>query len=464
MKVSLYGAGLEVTGSCYKVETETAAILVDCGLFQGSKRLERENTVPKSMNVRSVNAVVLTHGHLDHCGRLPLIVKAGFQGKIYATEGTIDVAKLILTDAARVQTDDVLRENRRRAREGQPPLTPLFKQADVERVFTKLAAVEYGSTTTIDESLSFRLVEAGHILGSASVVLHVIESGGTRKEVVFSGDVGPPHVPIMRDPEEISYADAVFLEATYGDRDHRSLEETIAEFQEIMVRGVELGGKILIPTFAIGRAQQMLYHLSELFSRGKVTPIPIYLDSPMAIAATELYTRHRELMDKDAGIFLRSSITKALPELKFCISPEESKALNGVQGSCVILAGAGMCNAGRILHHLRHNLNSPQTAVVMVGYQAKGSLGRLLLEGAKSVRLFGETVPVRATVRGLGGFSAHAGQSDLLGWLEPMTKQKRPEVFLVHGEPHPMNVLAQQLRLKYEIRAHMPRIRETVVI
>lgn len=463
MKVSLYGAGLEVTGSCYKVETDSAAILVDCGLFQGSRKLERENTVPKSMNVRQVQAVILTHGHLDHCGRLPLISKAGFQGQIYATQGTIDVAKLILTDAARVQADDTLRENRKRAREKLPPIDPLFTQADVERVFPKFKPVEYEHEFTIDDSLSFTLVEAGHILGSASVLLHVKEAGGT-KEIVFSGDIGPPHTPIMKDPARITHADAVFLESTYGDRNHRSLAETIAEFQQLLVRGVELGGKILIPTFAIGRSQQMLYHLSEFFRSGKVKPVPVYLDSPLAIAATELYMRHRNLMDEDAGIFLRPSITEALPELKFSVSAEESKALNNVQGSCVILAGAGMCNAGRILHHLRHNLNSPQTAVVMVGYQAKGSLGRLLLEGAKSVRLFGETVPVRATIRGLGGFSAHAGQSDLVSWLAPMMANEPPQVFLVHGEPHPMNVLARELRLKYEIQARMPRIRETVVI
>lgn len=463
MRVTFYGAGLEVTGSCFLVETESARVLIDCGQFQGSEKLERENVIPKGMNVPLLSAVLLTHGHLDHCGRLPLLVKVGYRGPIYATEGTIDVAKLILTDAARVQADDTERENRKRARLGQKPITPLFTQNDVERVFKLFNPVPYVERISVSADFHFRLVEAGHILGSASVELECTDEGRT-KMVVFSGDVGPPHVPIMRDPAVIPYADAVFMESTYGDRDHRPLVETVAEFQEIMERGIELGGKILIPTFAIGRAQQMLYHLAELFRAGRLKPVPVFLDSPLAIAATDLYMRRRELMDPaDSGIFYSSSLTEALPELQYCVSAEESRALNKFEGSCVILAGAGMCNAGRILHHLRLNLNDPRTAVVMVGYQARGSLGRLLLEGATPVRILGETVPVRATVRGLGGFSAHAGQSDLIGWLAKMAPGK-PRIFLIHGEPHPMKELSSKIEQTYGVRPEMPRIRDSVTV
>lgn len=464
MRITLYGAGLEVTGSCYHIQTDASAILVDCGVFQGSKKLERENIIPRSLDVRALKGVVLTHGHLDHCGRLPLLMKLGFHGVIYATAGTIDVAKLILVDAAHVQKEDTFRENRRRERDGLEPVEPLFTAEDVEKIFPRFRAVEFQEPTRITDDIQFTLVEAGHILGSSSAILEVTEAGAEKKTVVFSGDIGPRNAPIMRDPAAIPYADAVFMESTYGDRDHRPLAETVAEFEDLIKRGVELGGKILIPTFAIGRSQQMLYHLSEMFRAHKVKPIPVYLDSPLAIAATELYLKHKELMDTDAGVFGSSArLDQGLPELRYCVSAEESKALNNVEGSCVILAGAGMCDAGRILHHLRRNLNSPQTAVLMVGYQAKGSLGRLLLDGKSPVRILGETVPVRATVRGLGGFSAHAGQTDLLNWLAPMAAH-RPQVFLVHGEPHPMSELTHQIRLKYEIQAVSPRIRETVMV
>lgn len=464
MRVTLYGAGLEVTGSCYQIQTDTSAILVDCGVFQGSQKRERENVIPRSLDVRALKGVVLTHGHLDHCGRLPLIAKLGFRGVIYATAGTIDVAKLILSDAARVQKEDTLRENRRRARTGLAPVEPLFTAEDVEKVFPKFRAVEFQETTRITDDIQFTLVEAGHILGSASVKLAVTETDGATKTVVFSGDIGPRNAPIMHDPASIEFADTVFMESTYGDRDHRPLAETVAEFEGLIKRGIELGGKILIPTFAIGRSQQMLYHLSEMFRTHKVRPIPVYLDSPMAIAATELYMKHQELMDTDAGVFGSGKrLEKGLPELRYCVSAEESKALNDVTGPCVILAGSGMCDAGRILHHLRRNLNSEQTAVLLVGYQAKGSLGRLLVDGKSPVRILGETVPVRATVRGLGGFSAHAGQTDLLSWLAPMAAH-RPKVFLVHGEPHPMSELTHQIRLKYGIQAASPRIKETVMV
>ncbi len=464
MRITLYGAGLEVTGSCFQIQTDSSTILVDCGVFQGSKKLERENVIPRSLDVRALKAVILTHGHLDHCGRLPLLMKLGFHGVIYATAGTIDVAKLILTDAARVQKEDTMRENRRRERYKLKPLQPLYTAAEVERVFPRFRAVNLQEPTRITDDLQFTLIEAGHILGSSCVKLEVTEPDGKVKTVVFSGDIGPRNAPIMRDPESIPFADAIFMESTYGDRDHRPLSETVAEFELLIKRGVELGGKILIPTFAIGRSQQMLYYLAELFRTGKVKRIPVYLDSPMAIAATELYMKHQELMDTDAGVFGHGGkLERALPELHYCLTADESRALNDVEGPCVILAGSGMCDAGRILHHLRRNLNSEQTAVLIVGYQARGSLGRLLLDGKSPIRILGETVPVRATVRGLGGFSAHAGQSDLLNWLEPMAAH-RPKVFLVHGEPHPMSELTHQIRLKYAISAISPRIKETVVV
>lgn len=462
MRVTFFGAALEVTGSCYEVATSSQRLLVDCGMFQGSQKLERLNVIPQGLEASGVKAVVLTHAHLDHCGRLPLLVKAGFRGKIYATAGTADVARLILSDAARIQEDDVYRENKRRAREGRPLVKPLYTQADAARVFELFRAVAFDTPIEIGKDVTVTLVEAGHILGSSCAILDV-EEDGRFKRLVFSGDIGPTNIPLMKDFAAIHNAEVVFLESTYGDRDHKPLKETVQEFEELIRRGTELGGKILIPTFAVGRAQQMLFHLSQLFRQKRLRPIPIYLDSPMAAAATELYMRHQDDIDEDSGIFSEGDLFAALPQLRTCVTPEESKALNNVAGPCIILAGAGMCNAGRILHHLRHNLNSVDTFVLIVGYQAKGSIGRRLIEGAPVVKIFGETVRVRATVRGLGGFSAHAGQSDLLNWLAPMAVTK-PLVVLTHGESHPMNQLAFHIKERFGITALQPRIREVIQV
>lgn len=462
MNVTLYGAALEVTGSCYLLRTANSNVLIDCGLFQGSQRVERQNYVPQELGAADLTAVILTHGHLDHCGRLPLLVKSGFRGPIFATEGTIDITRLILTDAARIQQDDAERENRKRAKNRQRLVTPLFDEQDIQKVFRLFTPVALNSRQVINDQISFHLVDAGHILGSASVVI-AAKNGDSTKRLVFSGDLGPSNAPILFDPSTVTAADAVFLESTYGDRDHKGLPDTLAEFEEIISTGITRGGKILIPTFAVGRAQQMLYHLANLFRTGKVPSAPIFLDSPMAIAATNLYLKHPEAMDQDAGIFLNGSLDKVLPELKNIVTAEQSKSLNDFEGPCVILAGAGMCNAGRILHHLLRNLSAPETSVLIVGYQARGSLGRLLVEGAPKVKIFGETVPVRATVRGLGGFSAHAGQSELIKWLSSMV-ESQPLVFLSHGEPHPMSELASKIKQNFGITCRLPHARETLDI
>ncbi len=462
MQITLYGAAEEVTGSCYLLETNSTRLLIDCGMFQGSERLERQNRIPSNILSKKLDAVLLTHGHLDHCGRLPLLIKAGYSGPIFATEGTIDIASLIMNDSARIEEYDTDKENQKRKRNRQRLINPLFRVRDVTQVCRQFESVNYNQWLQIAPGIQCQFVEAGHIIGSSCIEV-VIDADGGKKKIVFSGDLGQWNAPIVRDPARLNSADLVFMESTYGDRQHKSLKDTLAEFEDLIITTVNKKGKILIPTFAVGRAQLILYHMAAMFRDNKVPPFPIYLDSPMAIAATALYTKHLKFMDEEARSLENSGqLRKDLATLKTCETAIESKALNAIDGPCLILAGAGMCNAGRILHHLRHCLGSPDTIVIIVGYQAKGCLGRDLIEGASTVKILGETVHVRATVKGLGGFSAHAGQSDLLKWLEPMAVH-HPRVVLTHGESHSINELAYQIKHRFDIECEKPKLEDVII-
>ncbi|HEY9788674.1 MAG TPA: MBL fold metallo-hydrolase [Candidatus Obscuribacterales bacterium] len=459
--ITAYGAAYDVTGSCFLLETRSSRILVDCGLFQGSERLERQNKIPPAILLQRLDAMVLTHGHLDHCGRLPLLVKAGYRGPIFATQGTIDIAQLILADAAKIQQDDAERENRKRSRKGSKPARPLFTISDAQRVSKQFHAIDYDLWVSIADGIKIRLVEAGHILGSSSVDM-LVDEGDCRKRIIFSGDLGHWNAPIMRDPAQLEYADMVFMESTYGDRDHRPFDKSVEEFEHLVAAAVKKGGKIFIPTFAVGRAQEVLYRLAEMFRKGIIAGVPIYLDSPMAVTATEIYARHQGLMDEEARALHQSGqLRKDLSTLKTSVTAEESKALNAHAGPMIVLAGAGMCNAGRILHHLRNNLSRAETLVIIVGYQVKGSLGRRLLEGDKEVKILGDSIRVRATVASIGGFSAHAGQSDLMRWLAPLV---RPElrIVLVHGESHPMQELSHLIESRFGLATEIPKLGDLI--
>ncbi|MBX3149714.1 MBL fold metallo-hydrolase [Candidatus Obscuribacterales bacterium] len=463
MKLTLYGAANEVTGSCNLLEHGRSRILVDCGMFQGRDHLDRKNNIPPHLGAKTLDAVLLTHGHLDHCGRLPLLMRSGFRGPIYATKGTIEIAKIILADAANIQENEVGRLNRKRARAGLRGLKPLFNMHDVEQVFSHFHPVELGADFSIKDELNVRYYEAGHILGSASITV-TANVNGTQKKLVFSGDLGQFDVPLMRDPAVINNADAVIMESTYGDRDHRTVSDTVSEFESIIKEAIRTRSKILIPSFAVGRTQSILYHLAEMFRNGIVEPIPIYLDSPMAIAATKIYLDFAELMDPEISELLSSGqLRKDLSTLQLCETAEQSQALNAIDGPCIIIAGAGMCNAGRIVHHLKHNLWKQNCYVIIVGYQAKGSLGRLLVEGAKKVKIMGDTISVGARIASLGGFSAHAGQSDLLRWLAPMADSK-PLVILNHGESHALNLLSEKIREKFALHPDVPRMADSLVL
>ncbi len=462
MKVTLHGAGGgEVTGSAYLVQTREANVLVDLGLFQGARKVENHNHIPKKGAFARLDAVVLTHAHLDHTGRLPLLTRAGYRGPIYATPATMDLADLILRDSARLQQADVERENRRRQREGKKPIDLLYTQQDVDQLRPLYRQLGYDESTPLAPGITVRAIEAGHMLGSVSLEM-TVEEGGKKKVVLFSGDLGPRGAPLHRDPVPFKHADVVFMESTYGDRDHRSLQQTAVETRKVVGAAVENGGKILVPVFAVGRTQILLYLLAGAFQRGTLPPFPIYIDSPMAIEATKLYSKHGELFDEEALAMRESGeLRDSLQTAHFCPTADDSRALNQVKGPCLIMAGAGMCTGGRILHHFRHNLARAQTTVLIVGYQGYGSLGRRLVDGKKTVTIFGEKIPVRASVHTFGGLSGHAGQSDLLQWLGSFAGS-RPHVFLTHGEDRARKPLGKIIKERYHLRVDYPDLRETL--
>ena len=461
MRITLHGAAGDVTGSAYHVQTAAASVLVDFGLFQGVDNAEQFNRLPRALKEARLDAVLLTHAHLDHTGRLPLLPKNGYAGPIFCTPATIELTALILRDSAKVQTQDLERFNRKRQRANQPPLDPLYTSADVEATIQLLRAVPYNEPVPVAPGIRARFVEAGHMLGSASIEL-TVEEASRKWTVVFSGDIGPKGAPILRDARCLPKANLVFLESTYGDRNHKPLRETIAEFESIVKGVVARKGKLLVPTFAIGRAQLLLYLLGSMFRSGAVAKFPIYVDSPMAIEATKIYFNHPELFDEEARVFNEEQfLTEALSTMKPTATADESRALNDVVGPCLIMAGAGMCNAGRIVHHLKQNLWRPEASVLIVGFQAEGSLGRQLVDGGKLVSIFGESVAVKASIHTLGGFSAHAGQGELLEWFDCMV-ETRPQVVLTHGEDRGREPLAKLIKERYLLNARLPRMGDSI--
>jgi len=432
-------------------------------MFQGVPNADQKNRVSKFYTFRNLNAVLVTHAHLDHTGRLPILAQRKFTGSVYCTKATAELAGLILRDAARIQENDIQRVNRHLQRAAKPLIKPLYSTQDVNDVAKRFQTVEYDKAINVAPGIEARWIEAGHLLGSASIQL-TVEEEGRKKTVVFSGDLGPSTIPFTRSSDPIEKADAVFLESTYGDRNHRPFKETAAEFAEAVRHAAAHGGKILVPTFAVGRAQLLVVLLAYLFRKKEVKPFPVYLDSPMAIEASKIYLKYPELWHDRLKEVVRERPLReelAATKSKVCVTPAESRALNEKLGTCMILAGAGMCNAGRILHHLRNNVWKPETSVLIVGYQGHATIGRALVDGAKDVRIFGERIAVQASVHSLGGFSAHAGQADLLNWLSPMAPT-RPKVFLTHGEERARERLAACVEERFGIKAVLPGFRAVI--
>ncbi len=463
MKITFYGAAGGVTGTAYYCESSLASILIDCGMFQGGRRDEIRNKTAPPVNYNTLGSIVLTHAHLDHCGRLPLAIRDGYRGPIFGTPATLDLAALVLRDSLKVQTSDLDKLNRMLVRAAKPKIQPSFDEEDVERAIMQMKPLPYHEPFRVAPGMDITVDEAGHILGSGSLKL-TIQEGSQSKSVIFSGDLGAQGMPIVRDPEPFREADMVIMESTYGDRDHKPLQETIDEAIGIIREALHTKGKILVPSFAIGRTQDILYFIEQAFRKGGLPRFPIYIDSPMAIEATRIYMSHPELFDEEMKEFIGSGeMERDKGYIRPTPSAEESKHLNDVAGPCMIIAGSGMCNAGRIKHHLRHNLWKPETSVLIVGYQAEGTLGRKLVEGNKSVNIFGERISVRAQIHKLGGFSAHAGQTDLLNWFNALAPD-RPRVVLTHGEEKARIPLAEIIRHRYGLQPYLPQYGNSIEI
>lgn len=466
MNLTFLGAAGEVTGSCYLLEVGATKILIDGGMFQGGMSASLKNMRPLSLPPSQINAIVLTHAHLDHTGRLPKIVHDGFSGRIFCTPPTVAMSELVLKDAAHLQDEEVQRLNRRRciARGTCKLSTVLFDESDVVNTVKRFSIVPYNKVVTVAPGITARFVDAGHILGSGSVEI-ICQDNGRERTIVFSGDVGSPGMPLLKDPTRLPKADVIVLESTYGDRDHRPLEQTKDELRTILRNAVADRGMVLIPAFAIGRTQSILVELAELRHEGAFPGnMPVIVDSPMAIAVTRLYETYRDLWDTDVCDILGKGCNPLrFPNLRMSQTADDSRKINSMTGPAVIIAGAGMCNGGRIVHHLRHNLGKPNTHVIIPGYQSVGTLGRRLVEGEKNLTIWGEKIDVKAHIHTVGGLSAHAGRSVLLAWPELMMATK-PTIFLTHGEDGPRRALAQGLRDRYGVEARMPMLGDRVSV
>jgi metallo-beta-lactamase family protein len=447
MQLEFFGAAGEVTGSCHILRVGGRQVLLDCGMIQGGRDAPERNRLPFPFAASAIDAVVLSHAHIDHCGRLPLLVQRGYRGPIYTNTACAELVPILLRDSAKLALAEAERANRHasvRERASPSTISPLYDLADVEATLAQIRPIPYDLPRELLPGVTVRVRDAGHILGSSSVEAWVSESGVSRK-LVFSGDLGQYDTPILHDPWRFESADLVLMESTYGDRNHRGREDTERELGGILAQAARDGGNVLVPAFAIGRSQELLYLLARHYAEWQVARWKIFLDSPMAIAASRVYWRNPDRFDAEAAR-LREGFRglPPLPNLVLSESSDDSRAINHVRGGAIIIAGSGMANGGRILHHLRHNLPRPECHVLIVGFQAPGTLGRLLVDGAAEVRIHGRTVRNAAQVHTVGGLSAHGDQEDLLRWYDSFAS--RPPVYLVHGEVAPAEALAGKLR------------------
>ncbi|HTP65014.1 MAG TPA: MBL fold metallo-hydrolase [Geobacteraceae bacterium] len=459
MKLSFHGADRSVTGSCHMVECAGKRILIDCGIFQGERELAEENEAEFGFDPAGVDFLLLTHAHLDHCGRLPLLVKRGFRGEIITTAASRDLARLVLLDSGHLHEREAQRNARHASRRGNHKngSVPLYTELD------SLISMDYfGRTAAYDGPLQLApgitatFIDAGHILGSASIHLE-LEENGRRRSVLFSGDLGYDNRPIVRDPAAPPKADCVVMETTYGDRLHKALGPSVEELYEAILDAFKRGGNVIIPTFALERAQEILFYLREGVEKKRLPgSMQVFLDSPMAISATAIFERHPECYDDEtAELFRNGHDPLSLPGLHFTRETEDSMAINRIGGGAVIMAGSGMCTGGRIRHHLRHNLWRSHCGIVFVGFAAKGTLARKIIDGADHVNLFGEEIQINAAIHTINGFSAHADQAELLAWHR---RTGRPErTFLVHGEEEAMRHFAALLK---DTHVEMPELHQ----
>lgn len=471
--LNFLGAIQQVTGSCYLIETyDKKNILLECGMQQGGDTNNNDNdndNAPRSafsFNPEHIDAVVISHAHIDHSGMLPRLVSEGFRGPIYATDATCELMELMLLDSAHIQEKDAEWENRWRARRGKKAIKPLYVSKDAERVLKQRRAVDYETPTEIVPGVKVSFHDAGHIIGSAVVKLEFTEPNDSVRTLVFSGDLGSTCSPLMKSPTILKHADVLLLESTYGDRDHRCNEDTLDELAQILQKAHEDGGNVMIPAFSVGRTQDILFHLGRFYQEGRLPQHTVYLDSPMAIRANDIYYRHRDDFDQENRAMLIKhdihNVEDWLPILKLTPSPQESMAINNVKSGAIIVAGSGMCNGGRIIHHFKHNLWRTDCHIIFTGFQARGTNGRAIVDGAKTVRVFKEDIMVGAQVHTLGGFSAHAGQSQLIEWASHF--ENRPELHLIHGELDKMEILQSEFKKRLDWDANIPELGDRIAL
>jgi len=455
------GGAKTVTGSCFLLQTEKIKILVDCGMFQGGRELRERNFRDFPFNPGEISAVFLTHAHIDHSGLIPKLVRDGFRGKIYTTRATADLCRIMLPDSGHIQEMETEWLNRKARRAGRPETEPLYTVDEAFASLEYFTEVDYDKTVTLGQQLSFRMRNSGHILGSAFIEIWVADEGEIKK-LVFTGDLGRKKQSIIRDPDILEEADYLIMEGTYGQRLHEGEEEKEELLKDVINSTLQQGGNIVVPSFAVGRTQELLFILNKLIVRGEIPHLPIYIDSPMAIRTTDLFIEHEECFDLE----MRASIARGesplhFPEAHFTPTVEQSRTINEMEGGIMIISASGMCDAGRIKHHLKHNLWRSQSTILFVGYQAQGSLGRFLLDGADRVTLFGEEIKVRARIASIEGFSAHADCNEILKWVGKI-KEFPSQIILVHGESEPLQHLAGLLKEQYQAEVYIPSYLEEI--
>ena len=463
MKLKFFGANRQVTGSQHCLEAGGARILVDCGMFQ-ERNLSDRNWEAFQIDPKKIDAVLVTHSHVDHCGLLPRLVSEGFDGRILTTTASADLVELILYDSAHIQEEDAEYKKKRHRKEGRTakrPVVPLFTKQDVDRTVRCIRPVPYGQVARINDQVTVTFHDAGHILGSAIVEVNASE-GGVDRRFLFSGDLGQWDKPILRDPTTFDRADYVILESTYGDRDHPGLADVETDLAKVVNETVAAGGNLVIPTFAVERSQELIYHIGRLLHDKRIAPIDVFLNSPMAVEATEIFRQNRDCYDDETWALIRAGEPPLkFPGLKMVRSEQESRNIRQHKGSAIIMATSGMCTAGRIKHHLRNNITRPESTILFVGFQARGTLGRRILEGESEVRIHGREWPVRARIEQIHGFSGHADRTALLAWLGAF--QERPEhLFVVHGEEQSSLSLAEEVRGRMGWEVTVPEYRDEV--
>ena len=456
MRLQFLGAAQTVTGSMHFISVSGQRILLDCGLYQGHRGEANERNTHFPFDPKSIHAVVLSHAHIDHSGNLPGLVKHGFRGTIYATSATRDLCAIMLPDSAHIQERDAEYLNRRNRRKNKPKVTPLYSVDDAAQAVTLFHRVDYHSDFEVGEGVNVKFHDAGHILGSAVTALTLKEDGKVFR-LGFTGDLGRPNMPILRDPEFVGDVDALISESTYGGKLHDPPQEMKSKLEETLKRAIDRGGKVIVPAFSVGRTQDLIYLLHEIWGEGRLPRIPIYVDSPLSVNATEVFKRHPECFDEETRQHLATHDDPfGFGAMTYITSVEESKRLNTLNEPCMIIAASGMCEAGRILHHLANNIEDPKNLILIVGYQADHTLGKKLVDRWEKVRIFGEEYSLRAEVVVLNSFSAHADHNDLLQYIGQFSTKRLKNVFLVHGDRTRAEKLAEGLKEKRITRVTIP--------